>query len=221
MSRASAVLNEIWVVDHDQPAFDVKTMKDILAESFSQPRVFGLILAVFSTLALLLAAAGIYGVMSYSVEQRTHEIGIRMALGAEPQDILKLVVSQGLVLALVGVTCGVTAAFGLTRLLSSLLYGVSATDPLTLAAVAILLLFVAIAACYVPALVRYEDGLTGVFESTWVLPESHPSPIEFEFRVIGTAGTITVDTTQQMIRVESETLSYPQVLAWAEGVGAQ
>jgi putative ABC transport system permease protein len=109
------------------------------------------LLALFSGLALLLAAVGLYGVMSYLVAQRTHEIGIRLALGAQASDVLKLIVGQGMALALLGVGLGLGAALALTRLMARLLYGVSATDPLTFAVVALLLSLIALLACYVPA----------------------------------------------------------------------
>jgi putative ABC transport system permease protein len=151
MRWTAAVRSEVLAVDHDQPVFDVKTMKDILAESFSQTRAFAAMLATFSALALLLAAAGVYGVMSYLVEQRAHEIGVRMALGAEPLAILKLVVGHGLALALVGISFGLAAALGLTRFLSSFLYGLSSTNPATLVVSSLVVVGAAALASYIPA----------------------------------------------------------------------
>ena len=109
------------------------------------------LLGFFATMALILAAAGIYGVMAYFVGQRTHEVGVRMALGAQPRDVLRLVVGHGAKLALTGVLVGILASLWLTRLMSDLLFGVAATDPLTFAAVALLLTFVALAASFIPA----------------------------------------------------------------------
>ena len=108
-------------------------------------------MTIFATLALSLAAVGLYGVMAYSVTQRTLEIGIRMALGAQPGDVLKLVVRQGIILAVIGIAIGLAGTLALTRLMASLLFGVSATDPLTLAGVALLLALIVLAACYLPA----------------------------------------------------------------------
>ena len=109
------------------------------------------LLGLFALLAMILAATGIYGVMSYSVAQRTQEIGVRMALGARPLDVLKLVVRQGMVVTLIGVVVGLVAAFALTRVMSTLLFGITAKDPLTFGVVAALLLVVAFVACFVPA----------------------------------------------------------------------
>ena len=151
LSMTSAVRSAVQSVDKDQPIANVSSMEQILSSSVAEPRFRTLLLSVFAGLALVLAGVGIYGVMSYAVARRTHEIGIRMALGARPGDTLKLVVGQGMTLALIGVVVGLAAAFGLTRLLSSLLFGVSATDPLTFAAIALLLTSVAAVACYIPA----------------------------------------------------------------------
>jgi putative ABC transport system permease protein len=122
-----------------------------VAEAMAEPRSISGLFAVFAGLALLLGAVGIYGVVSYSVAQRTREIGIRMALGARRQEVLLLVVGQGAKLALAGVTIGTAGGLMLTRLMSGLLYGVHATDPVTYGAVAILLMLVALAACFIPA----------------------------------------------------------------------
>ncbi len=146
----AAVRNQVAALDPSLPLFNVATMEERLAESVAQPRFNVLLLGIFAAVALVLAAVGIYGVMSYSVGQRTHEIGIRMALGAQPGDILRLVVGRGMVLALIGVAVGLAGSFALTRFLESLLFGVSATDPATFAGVALLLAAVALLACYLP-----------------------------------------------------------------------
>jgi putative ABC transport system permease protein len=150
-SLAGAARREILAIDKDQPVSDVRTMESWVAESVSRTRFGTLLLGAFSVLALVLAAAGIYGVMSYSVAQRQSEIGVRMALGARARDVLRLVVRQGLALVLVGVALGLLGALALTRVISSLLYGVSATDPWTFAALALLLTGVSWVACYIPA----------------------------------------------------------------------
>ncbi|MBZ5500470.1 MAG: ABC transporter permease [Acidobacteriia bacterium] len=146
-----AIKNAIWSVDKNQPVFGVRSMDEIISEIVSAQRLAFLLLGVFAFLALALAAIGIYGVNSYLVSERTHEIGVRIALGAQPSDVSRLVLGHGARLAGIGVIVGVVAAFALTRLLSSLLFGVSATDPLTFVGVAILLTLVAVAACYIPA----------------------------------------------------------------------
>ncbi|MGH9866199.1 MAG: FtsX-like permease family protein, partial [Candidatus Acidiferrales bacterium] len=147
----SAVKSQIWSVDKNQPISKIATMEQVLSDSIAQRRLYLVLLGVFAGAALLLAAVGIYGVMSYSVSQRTHEIGIRLALGAEQTEILKLILGRGAKLTLLGVTTGIVAAMLLTRLMSSLLFGVDATDPATFAAVAVLLTLVALVACYIPA----------------------------------------------------------------------
>ena len=151
LAMSSAVRAAVQSIDKDQPVANVASMEQILSSSVGEPRFRTLLFSVFAALALVLAGVGIYGVMSYTVARRTHEIGIRMALGARPGDTVKLVVGEGLTLALIGVAVGLAGAFGLTRLMSSLLFGVSATDPLTFAVIAVLLTGVAAAACYIPA----------------------------------------------------------------------
>ena len=126
-------------------------MEQLVDRSVAPQRFNLALLALFSAVGLLLAAVGIYGVMAYSVSQRTHEIGLRMALGAQSRDVLKLVVKQGLALALLGVSAGLITSLALTRLMKSLLFGVSTTDPVTLAGVSLLLALVALLACYLPA----------------------------------------------------------------------
>ena len=138
-------------VDKEMPITSLRTMEDYLSESVSQRRFNAILLGAFAILALILAAVGLYGVISYSVLHRTHEIGIRIALGAKRRDVFKLVIGQGMLLALIGVAIGLGAAFALTRLMSGMLYGISPTDPLTFAGIALLLIAVALLACYVPA----------------------------------------------------------------------
>jgi predicted permease len=131
--------------------YDVRPMEEIVSRSISTQRLTMFLLSVFSALALILSAVGIYGVISYLTSQRTHEIGVRVALGASRRDVLRLVLGEGMRITLVGVAIGIAAAFGLTRLITTLIYGVGASDPLTFAAVAILLSGVALFACYIPA----------------------------------------------------------------------
>jgi putative ABC transport system permease protein len=148
---APAARNVIRNLDPEQPVGEVSTMEGLLARSIAQSRFNAVLLAVFSLVALVMAAVGIYGVMSYSVQQRTHEIGLRMALGAQQSDVLRLVVKQGIILGLIGVVAGLIAAFGLTRLIVSLLFEVPATDTRTFAAVAGGLFLITLIACYIPA----------------------------------------------------------------------
>jgi putative ABC transport system permease protein len=150
-SLAAAVRKVVWEIDKDQPVSNIKTMEEILGDSIARQRFSMLLLGVFAGVALLLAAVGIYGVMSYSVAQRTHEIGIRMALGAQTGAVLKLAVGYGLKLVVAGVLIGLVAAFVLTRLMSTLLFGVTPTDPATFALISLLLIAVAALASYIPA----------------------------------------------------------------------
>jgi putative ABC transport system permease protein len=147
----AAVRGEVQAVDPNQPVYNVRTMQEVIDLSISNSRLNMTLLSAFAALATLLAVVGIYSVMSYLVTQHTREIGIRMALGASPSNILRLVIGQGLLLTVTGIGLGALAAFGLTRLMSSLLYGVAGTDPTTYVLVSALLLLVAVAACYVPA----------------------------------------------------------------------
>ena len=138
-------------VDKGVPLFNVTTMARHVGESLANDRLVAVLLGIFGGVALLLAVVGIYGVVSYAVARRTHEIGVRLALGAQPADILSLVVRQGMAPVVVGGVVGLAAAFALTRVASGLLFGVSATDPLTFAGVVSLLAGVALVACYIPA----------------------------------------------------------------------
>ena len=138
-------------LDKDLPTYAPKTLEQYLNGTIAIPRFNTFLLAIFAALAMILTAVGLYGVISYTVAQRTHEIGIRMALGAQPGDMLRLVVGQGMRLALLGVGLGLVAAFGLTRFLSSLLFGVSSTDPVSFAVVVTMLVAVVLLACYIPA----------------------------------------------------------------------
>jgi ABC-type antimicrobial peptide transport system permease subunit len=151
MSLVASVRQAVWSVDPAQPISNVRTMDEILSEEVAQRRIGMTLLAAFAALALLLASLGIYGVLSYAVTQRTQEIGIRMALGANRQAVLRLVMADGMRLAVAGVAIGLGLSFALTRLMTGLLFGVSASDPRTLAGVTLLLTAVALVACYVPA----------------------------------------------------------------------
>jgi putative ABC transport system permease protein len=151
LSLASTVRNTVWGIDKDQPVSNITTMEDVISESVARQRFSMLLLGIFATVALVLAAVGIYGVMSYSVAQRTREIGIRMALGAQRSDVLKLTVGQGLKLVSTGVVIGIITAFILTRVMTSLLFGVSATDPITFITISVVLVIVAVLAIFIPA----------------------------------------------------------------------
>ncbi len=147
----SGVRGAIKEIDKNQLIWEMRTMSVLVAQSIAPRRFNMLLLGAFAFVALVLAIVGIYGVMAYSVTQRTHEIGIRIALGARSSDVLKMVVGQGMMLALVGIGVGLVGALTVTRLMASLLYGVSATDPTTFAIITLLLAIVALAANYIPA----------------------------------------------------------------------
>ena len=151
-SLISAVTKEVGAMDQDVPVFAVKTMQEYLSTSVAGPRFSTTLLSIFAAVALVLTVVGLYGVMSYSVAQRTNEIGIRLALGAQSRDVLLMIVRQGGTLILVGLVIGLAGAYAVTRLITSWLFGVTAKDPFTFAAVAVLLAIVALLACYIPAL---------------------------------------------------------------------
>jgi putative ABC transport system permease protein len=146
-----AVRGAIRGLDRDLPVFNVKVMEQLVADSMAQRRFALTLLGLFAGVALLLAAVGLYGVLSYSVRQRSHEIGIRLALGARAADVVRMVVRQGMMMAAIGVAAGLVLAFVLTRWMGRLLFEVKATDPLTFAVIALVLLLVALLACFVPA----------------------------------------------------------------------
>jgi putative ABC transport system permease protein len=150
-SVAGSVRAEVRAIDPEIPIANIKTLEQLLNSSVAQPRFRTVLIGAFSAVAMLLAAIGIYGVVAYSVAQRTREIGIRMALGAQPRDVLALIVRQGMSLTLAGVALGILGALALTRVTANLLFGVGATDPATFLIISLLLLFVALLACYVPA----------------------------------------------------------------------
>ena len=151
LALTNAIRSTVQTIDPAQPIHNIKTMETVIAESILDRKLNMILLGVFAGVAVLLAIIGIYSVMSYTVTQSTREIGIRMALGAQPGNVLKLVVGQGLMLAGIGIGLGLAGAWGLTRLMTTLLFGVSATDPITYVGVALLLLTVALLACLLPA----------------------------------------------------------------------
>jgi ABC-type antimicrobial peptide transport system permease subunit len=151
VSLVNTIRRQIHSVDPDLPLGKVSTMEDLIDDSFKPQRFNAFLMGLFAALALLLAMVGLYGVLSYTVAQRRHEIGVRMALGAQVSDVLRLVVRQGMTLTLIGVVIGLIAALGLTRWIKKLLFGVSATDPVTFFVIALALALVALMACYLPA----------------------------------------------------------------------
>jgi putative ABC transport system permease protein len=149
---AASARNVIQTLDPEQPVSDVRTLESVLGKSIAKARFSTLLLTVFAGVALVLAAVGIYGVISYLVTQRLHEIGVRMALGAQTSDVLKLVLRNGIVLALVGVVIGLAGAFALTRVMTTLLFGVTPTDTITFVFVSLIFFVIAMIAALIPAL---------------------------------------------------------------------
>jgi len=141
----------VWSIDKDQPVSNVRTMNQVLSDTVSQEKFQTLLLTLFGGLAVLLACIGLYGLISYAVTNRTNEIGLRLALGARQADVLTLILKQGLVITLVGIVIGLSAAFAVTRILAGMLFEISPTDPVTFFGSAALLFVVAVVACYLPA----------------------------------------------------------------------
>jgi putative ABC transport system permease protein len=150
-SLIGAARAEAQSLDKELPVFEIKTLDQHFNAAVAPPRFYALLLTIFAGVALILTMIGLYGVLAYAIAQRTHEIGIRMALGAQARDVLWLVIGQGMRLTLVGVVIGLGSALALTRLLKTLLFGVGTTDPLTFTIIALLLTFVALMACWIPA----------------------------------------------------------------------
>jgi putative ABC transport system permease protein len=150
-AQTSAVREQVWAVDKDQPVYNIRTVEQLLSESLAQRRLTMLLLGIFAGVALVLAVSGIYGVMSYVVAQRRHEIGVRMALGAGRMNVLRLIIKQGMSLVLIGIFIGLLASVVIMRTLASLLYGVSASDSLTFIGMSLLMIITALAACAIPA----------------------------------------------------------------------
>jgi putative ABC transport system permease protein len=151
LALSAMVREQVWSVVRNQPVSNIRTMEEVVQSSFVQANFTVTILGIFAALALLLSALGIYGVLSYLVSQRMNEIGIRMALGANRRDVLKLILKHGILLASVGISVGVVASFALTRLMSDLLFGVSPTDPATFIVIPLILMIVALVSCLLPA----------------------------------------------------------------------
>jgi putative ABC transport system permease protein len=151
LNLAGAVKSQLWSIDDELPAQYMNSMSGLIDRTLALPRFTMMLLSTFAVLALVLAMVGIYGVIAYSVSQRTQEIGVRMALGARRRDVFRLVLGQGMLLTGIGVLIGLGGAMALTRFLSSLVFEVSVTDPATYFAVALLLSAIALLACYVPA----------------------------------------------------------------------
>jgi putative ABC transport system permease protein len=151
MSLASAIRSQVSAIDKDQPVTAIRTLNEVIASTTAPRRFNTLLIAIFAAVALALAAVGIYSVISYSVTQRTQEVGVRMALGARPGDVIRLILKQGLAMTLIGVAAGILGAIATARVMSGLLYGVTATDPATFVAISLLLAIVAMLACYLPA----------------------------------------------------------------------
>ena len=146
----SSARNQVRAIDPDQPIYNVRTMEEIRGDSVAPQRLNLTLLTIFAGIAFVLAIVGIYGVMSYAVTQRTHEIGIRMAIGAQPRDVFKMILGQGMMLTIIGMAAGLAGAFALTRLMATMLFTVKPTDPVTFSSVAVLLLLIALLACYIP-----------------------------------------------------------------------
>jgi len=149
---SNVVRQQVLAIDPDQPIYEVQTMGQIWTDSVAPERLYLMLLGTFAAVALVLAAVGIYGVMAYSVTQRTHEIGIRMALGARQGNVLGMVIRQGMTLAAIGLVSGLGGAWLATRAMASLLFGISARDPMTFALISLVLAAVALGACFIPAL---------------------------------------------------------------------
>jgi putative ABC transport system permease protein len=150
-NAVSAAREQVAALDKGVPVYQVATMDQLLSASIAPQRFDLFLLALFAAIAMILAAVGLYGVISFTVSRRIHEIGIRLALGARPGEILRLITWQGMSLVMIGLAFGLAASFLLTHLMASLLYGVDPTDPLTFASVTALLVLVAFVACYIPA----------------------------------------------------------------------